>query len=415
VSEFTGSPGTFTGTLTGNRETHFEPLPIANFTLTTALGRGREAQVLGGESGLRRCDFPGAEHIDTWIGRVEGVEDVTLPDDLQSYDCRNHRLAYLGLQQDSFLKSVDGAIERHGADRVGVIVGTSTSGIEETERAYTQLASGNLQMPDWYNYYQTHNIGSLVRFTAAVTGAQGYSLAVSTACSSSNKVFASAARALQFNLCDAVVVGGVDTLCLTTLCGFTSLQLTSQQPCRPCDQQRDGISIGEAAGFALLEWSEVTTDGAQGFLLGYGESADAHHMSSPHPEGKGAFMAMQQATAMGGVSPKDVGYINLHGTGTQANDVSECLAVHNLVGCEVPVSSTKGYFGHTLGAAGIVESLVSVLALQNQRLPENLNLSELDERILATVLAESKQTQAHCALSNSFGFGGNNCSLLLGI
>lgn len=399
----------------GSEEVFLDPLPIVDFTLTTALGRGCGAQVLGREPGLRICDFPGAEHIDTWIGRVTGVEDVALPNDLRSYDCRNHRLAYLGLQQDSLLESVGRAIERYGAARVGVIVGTSTSGIEETERAYAQLTAGALQMPDWYNYYTTHNIGALARFTQAVTGARGYSLAVSTACSSSNKVFASAARALQFKLCDAVVVGGVDSLCLTTLCGFTSLQLTSKQPCRPCDRQRDGISIGEAAGFALLERSEHAHDRAQGFVLGYGESADAHHMSSPHPDGKGAFMAMQQATAMAGVSPTDVGYINLHGTGTQANDVSECLAVHDLVGGEVPVSSTKGYFGHTLGAAGIVESLVTLLALQNQTLPENLNLSELDERILASVLVESRQTKAHCALSNSFGFGGNNCSLLMGL
>lgn len=392
-----------------------EPLPITDFTLTTALGNGRDAQVLAGESGLRACDFPGAEHIDTWIGRVKGVEDVELPGSLRSYDCRNHRLAYLGLQQDTFLESVGSAIERYGADRVAVIVGTSTSGIEETERAYAQLTPGDLQMPDWYKYYETHNIGSLARFTKAVTGAQGYSLAISTACSSSNKVFASAARALQFDLCDAVVVGGVDTLCLTTLCGFTSLQLTSRQPCRPCDRQRDGISIGEAAGFALLDRGGQSDHAASGFVLGYGESADAHHMSSPHPEGKGAFMAMQQATTMAGLHPADVGYVNLHGTGTPANDVSECLAVHNLVGTKVPVSSTKGYFGHTLGAAGIVESLVTLLALQGGRLPENLNLSELDDRILATVLAESQVTDARCALSNSFGFGGNNCSLLLGV
>ena len=296
---------------------------IADFTLTTALGWGRERQQFGDQGGLTPCDYPGASHIDTWIGRVTGVEDVVLPDSLGAFHCRNHQLAYRSLQEDGFLDTVHAAIRHVGAERVGVIVGTSTSGIAQTEMAYqtlNQALEPDAQtLPGWYDYAHTHNIGSLAEFVAQVTGARGYRLAISTACSSSNKVFASAARAIGHGLCDAVVVGGVDTLCLTTLCGFTSLQLTSSAPCKPCDQARDGISIGEGAGFALLtrvaepSFTAHANGTAMGYVHGYGESSDAHHMSSPHPEGKGALLAMQQALAMAGITAEDVDYINLHG------------------------------------------------------------------------------------------------------
>ena len=392
-----------------------DAIPIVDFTLTTALGAGREAQQFE-HSALRTCDYPGADHISTWIGRIAGLEDITLPDELGAYDCRNHKLAWHALAQDNFLASVTRAVDQFGAARVGVIVGTSTSGIEQTELAYQALAAQGSALPAWYDYYNTHNIGALARFVRVVTGAQGYGLTISTACSSSNKVFASAARALLFDRCDAVVVGGVDTLCLTTLCGFSALQLTSAQPCRPCDSARDGISIGEAGGFALLtRAADLSSVGsAAGYLLGYGESSDAYHMSSPHPEGKGALLAMQQALAMSGLGATDVGYVNLHGTATPANDVTECAALYQLFGDAVPVSSTKGYLGHTLGAAGIVESLIALLALHRGSLPANLHLENLDPEIHAQVLAAATATNAEVALSNSFGFGGNNCSLLLG-
>lgn len=389
-------------------------LPILDFTLTTALGRGREAQQFTADSALRRCDYPGAEYIPTWIGRVAGLEDERLPGELVDFDCRNHKLAQLTLNQDGFLERVRDAVNSYGAKRVGVIVGTSTSGIEETEKAYRSVGPDDITMPDWYRYYSTHNIGALARFVQALTGARGYSLAISTACSSSNKVFASAARALAFDLCDVVVVGGVDSLCLTTLCGFTSLQLTSENPCRPCDTSRDGISIGEAGGFALLGKSGDSGHAPNmGYLLGYGESSDAHHMSSPHPEGKGAYLAMQQALQMAGLDAQDVGYVNLHGTGTKANDVSECLAIDRLLGREVPVSSTKGYVGHTLGAAGVVESLLALLSVQRQLLPANRNLENLDSEIAVNVIANNLASEHQYVLANSFGFGGNNSSLLL--
>lgn len=397
-----------------------KPVRVTDFTLSTAMGLGQAAHDLQGKSALTPCDFPLAEQLDSWIGRINAVDSVVLPERLTAFDCRNHRLAYLALQQDNFLDSVATALDRYGAHRVGVILGTSTSGIEQTERAYRHYDKAQAtSLPEWYNYYYTHNIGSVARFVSACTGASGYSLVISTACSSSNKVFASATRAMDFDLCDAVIVGGVDSLCLTTLCGFNALQLTSSEPCRPCDLNRDGISIGEAGGFALLEKAgEQASYGAQktgGYFLGYGESSDAHHMSSPHPQGKGALLAMRQALSRARIEPQSIGYINLHGTGTRANDVSECLAVNQLFGSDVPVSSTKGYVGHTLGAAGIVEGLMTLQALTRQELPGNLNMIELDPAIHANVLQAPTNTQSNYAMSNSFGFGGNNCSLIFGL
>ena len=389
-----------------------KPLAISNLTVTSCLGAGRARHHLDqAESGLRRCDFPGAEHIDTWIGRISGLEQVVLPEQLARFDCRNHRLAWHALQQDGFLDATAGMVDRYGPARVGVIVGTSTSGIEETERLYRKLADPDQPLPEWYRYYDTHNAGSLARFVSAATGAQGYQLVISTACSSSAKVFASAARALQWGICDAVVVGGVDTLCLTTLCGFSSLQLTAADVCRPCDAERAGISIGEAGGFAILSHEQPD---AQAVLLGYGESADAHHMSSPHPEGAGAKRAMRDALTMAGLDTGAVGYVNLHGTGTPANDVSEAAAVSALFGNEVPCSSTKGFFGHTLGACGILEAAVCIDALQRGVAPRNVHLRHVDPAIPINVLQQDLHVGITAALSNSFGFGGSNCSLLFG-
>jgi 3-oxoacyl-[acyl-carrier-protein] synthase-1 len=252
---------------------------------------------------------------------------------------------------------------------------------------------------------------SIADFTRQYLGLDGPAMVISTACSSSAKVFANARRYMSAGLCDAAIVGGVDTLCRMTLYGFNALQLVSQQPCRPADQDRDGINIGEAAGFALLEWDQGNRNIC---LLGYGESSDAYHMSSPHPEGRGAAMAMQQALEMANLRASDIDYINLHGTATPANDLSEDRALMSVFQGHTPCSSTKGFTGHTLGAAGIAEAIFSCIALEQGLLPASLNTQQVDEAIHSSILLEPREQEVRRVMSNSFGFGGSNASLILG-
>ena len=393
---------------------NFPKIAVANYTVTTALGHGVRAnlaKLLQGQTGLAPCIFKDASDIGTYAGEVEHVDEVKLPSATSTFDCRNNRLAALAIDQDNFRTAVQDRIHRYGQHRVGVMIGTSTSGTGETERAYRHAFSNDGRLPSDFHYPHTQNIFSISDFVSSILGTSGLCMAVSTACSSSAKVFASAARGLNAGIFDAVVVGGVDSLCLTTLFGFRSLQLTSPDICRPCDIDRDGISIGEAAGFALLERN---CDDARSFLVGYGESSDAHHMSSPHPEGKGALLAMSAALEKAYMSPNEIGYINLHGTGTRANDSSECNAISNLFGTKVACSSTKGFTGHTLGACGIVESVFSMLAIENGFLPENLNLRRIDGDISANIVTKTSLNTLQFAMTNAFGFGGTNCSLIFG-
>jgi 3-oxoacyl-[acyl-carrier-protein] synthase-1 len=228
-------------------------------------------------------------------------------------------------------------------------------------------------------------------------------------------VFASARRAIESGLIDAAVVGGVDSLCLTTLYGFHSLQLVSRLPCRPFDVARDGISIGEAAAFALLEPASAgLTDDRAVLLLGTGESSDAYHMSAPHPEGRGARAAMLAALASAGLEPAAIDYINYHGTGTVSNDEAEARAVYAVLGSQVPGSSTKGATGHTLGAAGALEAVICALALRHQFMPGGTNTVEVDPALKVSYLREARVAPLGYVMSNSFGFGGSNCSLVLG-
>jgi 3-oxoacyl-[acyl-carrier-protein] synthase-1 len=343
------------------------------------------------------------------------VDSQKLPKSLAHYDCRNNRLAQLGLETDGFADSVRAAIARYGSDRVGIFLGTSTAGILQTELAYRRRDPVSGALPDDFNYRTTHNSFSLAEFTRDYFGLTGPAMAISTACSSSAKVFAAAARQIACGTIDAAIVGGVDSLCLTTLYGFASLQLTSSQPCRPYDAARNGISVGEAAAFALLDRAPATPAPGAIMLLGTGESSDAYHMSSPHPEGLGAKMAMQAALRSAGLNPADIDYLNLHGTATPANDAAEGKAVAALFGDTVPCSSTKGATGHTLGAAGAVEAIICALALSHDLLPGSPNTEQLDPDIPLQYLLQARSGKLRHALSNSFGFGGSNCSLILGV
>jgi 3-oxoacyl-[acyl-carrier-protein] synthase-1 len=241
----------------------------------------------------------------------------------------------------------------------------------------------------------------------------GPAMTVSTACSSSAKVFGSARRMIEAGVIDAAVVGGVDSLCLTTLYGFNSLELVSSRPCRPFDAGRDGISIGEAAAFILIERMPERPASGAIRLIGFGESNDAYHMSSPHPEGRGATLAMEMALNAAGIKPVDIDYINLHGTATPSNDAAEGIAVSSLFGTGVPCSSTKGATGHTLGAAGGLEAVICALAIQHGLMPGGVHCDRPDTAIAAAYLTANRNRDTARVLSNSFGFGGTNCSLIL--
>lgn len=394
------------------------PLPITHATLTTALGTGVEAHaqaMAAGRSALQPCVFDDVT-LPGWIGVVDGLDAVALPAGLSDFGCRNHRLAWLALQQDGFLQAVTAARERWGAHRVAVLLGTSTSGILETERAFRRRgeAGGTGALPADFHYAHTHNTYALADFVRTALGVTGPSWVVSTACSSSAKVFGDAARLIEAGWVDAAVVGGVDSLCLTTLYGFHSLELFSPEICRPWDAGRSGLSLGEAAAFALLQRAAVPGEAPAGHLLGVGESNDGHHMSSPHPEGLGAIAAMRQALAGAGVDAGQIDYINLHGTATPNNDAAEDRAVSAVFGTAVPCSSTKGATGHTLGAAGGVEAVLSLLALRDGLMPGGLNLRERDPALQVAYLGENRRATLRRVLSNSFGFGGSNTSLVLG-
>ena len=386
-----------------------KPLAITAYTATSALGRGTSAMLealRSGAGGLQPNDF-GVAPLRAWIGRVAGLEEEPVAQALAEFDCRNNRLAQLGLAQDGFIDAVARARSKYGAHRVAVLLGTSTSGILHTELAYGNL-DGQGRLPANVNYQHAQNLYSVTDFVRRSLGLEGPAATISTACSSSAKVFASAARYLETGVADAAVVGGVDSLCLTTLHGFASLQLVADEPCRPFDATRKGMSIGEAAGFAVVEKSAPSRI----TLVGYGESSDAHHMSTPHPEGEGALAAMRQALGRAGLEPAAIDYVNAHGTATPANDRSEDRALARLFGKGVPVSSTKGWTGHTLGAAGIVEAIVCFLALEHGLIPGTLNTRTLEPGLESQVVLQTRAARLRRALSNSFGFGGSNCSLV---
>jgi 3-oxoacyl-[acyl-carrier-protein] synthase-1 len=255
-----------------------QPLAITRYSIANCLGEGARAiadAMRERRSGLSPCDFDSVA-LDTHIGRVRGLESLPVRSDLGAYDCRNNRMAQLALELDGFAAAVAQARERYGAARIGVFMGTSTSGILETELAYQRREPATGALPAGFRYAQTHNSFSLADFVQRYFGLHGPAVAVSAACSSSAKVFGNAARMMAAGVCDAAVVGGVDTLCLTTLYGFHSLELTSHGPCRPFDATRDGISIGEGAGFALLERVDARTDAGAKRLLGVGDRTRRH-------------------------------------------------------------------------------------------------------------------------------------------
>ena len=386
------------------------PLVLSAAGLVTALGAGEAATLAAlraRRDGLRRCDFAGLDA--GFIGRVADVEAHALPAALAGFDCRNHRLADMALRSDGFAAAVAAAAARHGAARIAVVVGTSTSGVLSCEEAYLRRDPQSGRLPDGFDYHRTHDLQSLAWFVRTALGLAGPALTVSTACASSARAMLDASHLIEAGIADAAVVGGADSLCRLTLAGFAALELVAPDPCRPCDANRQGISVGEAAGFCLLE-----RDGTGIALLGVGASSDGHHMSTPRPDGAGAALAMRRALASAGLGPHDIDAINLHGTGTRANDAAEDMAVAAVFGDAVPASSTKGFTGHTMGSCGIVEALIGRLCLEHGLLPGCLRVTQVDPGFRARIATRNEDRPLRRLVSNSFGFGGINVSLVLG-
>lgn len=387
-----------------------QPLILTAMTGVSAMGSGVAATLQALRSrrcGLRPCDF--ADIADGYIGRVAALEAHSLPYTLQHFDCRNNRLADLALHTDGFADAVAAACRRYGADRIAVVLGTSTSGIQSGEEAYQARDPVSGKLPDGFDYGHTQDMFSLADFVRSALELNGPAIVVSTACASSARTFIDAYQLIASGMCDAAVVGGADSLCAMTLRGFASLDLISPMACRPCDAVRDGISIGEAAGFALLE-----PEGTGAALLGCGASSDGYHMSAPHPRAIGAIAAMRAALHAGGLSTNDIDYVNLHGTDTKANDAMEDIAMVEVFGTSTPCSSTKGWTGHTLGASGILEAVIACLCIEHSLIPGCLNVGAPDPHFRARVLIENEQRAVRRVMSNAFGFGGINCSLIFG-
>lgn len=390
------------------------PLRLSAFTAVSAMGAGIAATrdaLLARRGGLMPCTLPDMP-AGIWAGEVAGLDQVTLPAPLAGFACRNNALAELALRQDGFAEAVAAAATRHGATRVAVMLGTSTSGIEATEQAWRRRDAAGV-LPGDLDYQRTHDLHSLPRYLRARLGLRGPAFSLSTACTSGARSFLDGTALIEAGVADAVVVGGADTLCRLTLHGFASLELLSEAQCRPCSADRDGISIGEAAAFMLLERATPDDAGRIG-LLGGGASSDGHHMSSPHPDGIGAIGAMRAALESAGIDPGAIDYINMHGTGTRANDAMEDRAIARIFGDAVPASSTKGWSGHTLGASGALEAVIAAICVEAGLIPGCLGVEAPDPAFESRIATRNAAQRIDRVLSNSFGFGGSNCCLVIG-
>lgn len=385
--------------------------------LLNALGEGVE-QV---SAGLFRGDQSGIGQSDSFLpDRRCHVAAVSTklpecPPGLEGLWSRNAALSLSALSQ--IKDGVAAALQRYGSERIGVVMGSSTSGIEEGEKALrSRLESGVL--PEEYNYPQ-QQMGTVSDVIANVLGTAGPSYTISTACSSSAKVFRAACNLIQSGWCDCVVTGGFDSLCKLTTNGFSALDLVSDEVTNPFSKNRKGITIGEGGAIFLLERcsdSELTHESV--CIAGVGESSDAYHISSPDPSGAGAVVAINAALRHAGIAPTEVGYINLHGTGTPHNDAMEARAIHSLFSDNVPCSSTKPLVGHMLGASGATEVAFCWLVLRDSegRLPPHRFDGERDPelpQLSLVALGQRAHEPIQYALSNSFGFGGSNCAVVL--
>jgi len=383
------------------------PYPITGIALCNAIGSNASAvqkSLFEGQSGLGPSPIP--LPFETVVGAVE-CELPALPKKLEAWTTRATQIAALLLSQLG--SELDGLRERWRPDRIAVLLGTSTGGADTTEKAYrTFLSSGSF--PDDYNLFRQHTFGSILHVVRTLSGATGPAWMVSTACTSSAKPLASAQRLISSGMIDAAIVGGIDTLCSMTLHGFRSLDALSKTACKPFNAERSGLNIGEGGAFLLLEKSGEPI----AMLEGVGESSDAYHISAPHPEGLGARLAMERAIKEVGCPPESIDYVNAHGTGTRLNDISESAAIESILGRDVPVVSTKSYTGHMLGAAGGTEAAMAVMSIMEGWIPASLRAGPVDKKIAIRVNETRLDGRVDRILSNSFAFGGNNISVVIG-
>lgn len=391
-----------------------KPCSLAALGMINALGADRESiwqRVIAGDtSGMRpRPDLTaGGEWL---VGAVEDEGLVKIPRALERFDCRNNRFTLQALEQIE--TEVMDTIRAVGADRVGVVMGTSTSGSRECEASILHEHRHGSLLPEFR--YEQLELGGAAGFLAEHLDLGGPALAISTACSSGARALVSARSLLELGVCDAVLAGGSDSLCGLTGHGFASLKAVANGHTNPFSANRDGLNLGEGAALFLVTRE---TSGIQ--LLGAGESSEAHHISSPDPEGTGAATSMREAIADTGATADQVTYLNLHGTGTRLNDSMESLAVSNVLGDATPCSSTKPLVGHCLGAAGAMELAFCWQALDaatdtNVPIPPHQFDGAYDPELATIRLAgPGETTPAGVLLTNSFGFGGNNCTLAIG-
>lgn len=383
------------------------PLLVTGYSMLSALGMGRQqhlSALASGTTGLGPSAIP--LEFDTATGTVT-VELPELPKPMQAWSTRLARMAAALLEEiDEPLRR---AREKWRPERIAILLGTSTAGAETTEVAYRAYVEGGKFPPD-YDFQRQHTFGAVLTVVRKLTGCTGPSWMASTACTSSGKTFATAQRLIAAGVIDAAIVGGLDTLCTMTLQGFHSLQALDRTACRPFHKTRNGISIGEGGSFALVE----REGDARVLIEGIGETSDAYHISAPHPEGLGAQAAMRQALATANRQPEDIDHVNAHGTGTHLNDTAEANAIKIVLGTDVPCVSTKAYTGHTLGAAAALEMAFSACAIEEGFLPPAIGDGEIDPKIDVNIPTEKTTGTFQRVLSNSFAFGGNNVSLLVG-
>jgi 3-oxoacyl-[acyl-carrier-protein] synthase-1 len=347
---------------------------------------------------------------DAYVGRVSTPLDTALPATLKRFDCRNNRMLLAALEQ--IRPEIEAARERYGAHRIGVVLGTSTSGIDAAEVAFVHQAQAG-QLPEDFNYRQME-IGTAAPFAAAALNVQGPAFTISTACTSSAKAFVSARRLLQLGVCDAMIVGGVDTLCELTVQGFASLESTSVTRTNPMSRNRKGINVGEGATVFLM-----TREEGEVRLAGAGESSDAHHVSAPDPRGIGGELALRAALKDAGVEPSAIAYVNLHATATRKNDDMEAHLMSRVFAHGVPASGTKPFTGHQLGAAGATELGFAwlTLARDDVAMPRHRWDGEADPALPELDFVQDERRiprdGAQYVMSNSFAFGGSNVSLIL--
>ncbi|MDK9739216.1 beta-ketoacyl-[acyl-carrier-protein] synthase family protein [Vibrio sp. D404a] len=346
----------------------------------------------------------------TIVGRADG-ELPTIRASFAEYDSRNNRLALSALSQIE--SEIEHAKKQYGSDRIAVVIGTSTSGISDGEGAFSEKLK-NGQFPQSF-HYSKQELGNISEFVSHYYDLQGPNYAVSTACSSSGRVFLTAQRLLNSGMVDAVIVGGVDTLCKLTLNGFHGLEALSTEHCQPFSAHRKGINIGEAAAFMLLSKERPAQEKQPIALLGCGDSSDAHHISAPHPEGNGAEQAMLKALKDANLKPEQIGYVNAHGTATPLNDSMESKAISRVFPNKVPVSSTKPLTGHTLGAASAVEAAIAWHILKFDLSLPLQKCQDKAEDIDIDLVDCCQKLKSKNIISNSFAFGGNNISLIFGV